>query len=74
MVIFYISSHKSEDWEKLRKRKEEKLEMKEQRREMTKTCISWHCCSEFKEEKLSYKRQCGLADVTVNIDPYRRMG
>lgn len=38
--------------------------MKEQRTEMTKTCISWHHCNEFKEEKFSYKKQSGLADVT----------
>lgn len=58
----------------MRIRKEEKLEMKEQRREMTKTCISWHHCSEFKEKKHSYKKQSGLAGVTVNVDSYWRMG
>lgn len=55
-------------------RKEEKLEMKEQRREMTKICVSWCHRSEFKEEQLSYKTQSGLADITVIMDSYLRMG
>lgn len=55
-------------------RKEEKLEMKEQKREMTKTCVSWCHCSEFKEEQLSYKSQSGLADITVIMDSHLRMG
>lgn len=55
-------------------RKEKKLKMKEQRREMNKTCICWHCCKEFKEEILSYKRLSGLEDITVNMDSYEKMG
>lgn len=54
-------------------RKEKKLAREEQGREMTKTCISWHC-SESKEDKLSYKKQSGPADIAISLDSYWRMG
>lgn len=46
-------------------RKEKKLARKEQRWEMTKTCISWHS-SEFTEDKLSYIRS-NLAQQTQQL-------